>query len=308
MKKRIVVALGGNALGLKIEDQKKAVALASEHVSNLIEKGHDVVIVHGNGPQVGLVQLAFSTASKYDKNVEPMPLVESIAMTQGYIGYHLQNSLVNQLSQIGVKKPVVTLSTQIEVDANDPSFQTPSKPIGPFYTEEEISNLNLNHFIEDSGRGYREVVASPQPVNIIEIDAIKSALDLGQVVICCGGGGIPVISNNGKLEAIDAVIDKDAAAALLATQLEAELLLILTEVDQVSLNFGKDNEQHLNLVNTEILNVYISEGHFAPGSMLPKIKAAKLFTERSNNGSAIITSLHFAEKSLSKQAGTHITK
>lgn len=306
--KKIVVALGGNALGLKIKDQITAVDKAMHHISKLIHEGHQIVIVHGNGPQVGMIQLAFEQASKVDTNVESMPLAESIAMSQGYIGFHLQNSLKNHLRKLDSNKQVVTISTQIKVDESDGSFIHPTKPIGPFYTEQEIIDKKYPFYIEDSGRGYRQVVASPSPQEIIEIEAIQTSMNNDHVVICCGGGGIPVISKENQLTAVDAVIDKDAAAALLAEKINADLLLILTEVDQVALNFGKDNQINLTQVDLKSAQKYIEEGHFAAGSMLPKVIAVTNFIKSTRDGKAIITSLKCVEDSLKNISGTHFTE
>lgn len=303
--KKIVVALGGNALGLKIKDQLEAVNKATYQIAKLIEEGHQVVIVHGNGPQVGMIQLAFAQASKVDTNVETMPLVESIAMSQGYIGFHLQNSLINHLKNMSIDKSVITISTQIQVDAVDESFNKPTKPIGPFYSKDEIISKSYDHYIEDAGRGYRQVVASPMPQEIIELEAIKSGLSSNQVIICCGGGGIPVISYENGIKAVDAVIDKDAAASLLAKKINADLLLILTEVEQVSLNFGKNNQVNLLNLSIEDAERYIEEGHFAPGSMLPKVSSALRFVQSNPRSEAIITSLECVKDALSNRTGTH---
>lgn len=308
MKKRVVVALGGNALGIKIADQKVAVSVAADHIADLVEAGYEVIIVHGNGPQVGMMQLAFAQGSRVDDNVESMPLVETIAMTQGYIGYHLQNALLNKFNQRGLKQSVVTITTQIEVDAQDECFNQPTKPIGPFYTKEEIMAQGVEHYVEDAGRGYRQVVASPNPLNIIEIESITQSVESGNVVICCGGGGVPVIKTENGLVGIDAVIDKDAASAKLAHEMNADLLLILTAVDHAALNFGQDNEESINLVSFEDMKTYSNEGHFAPGSMLPKVGASIEFVEKNPESKAIITSLDRVSDAINHDYGTQIHK
>ena len=308
MGKRIVVALGGNALGDYNQEQIEAVSVATKHIADLVVAGNEVVVVHGNGPQVGKIQLAFSAASKVDSNVETMPLPESIAMSQGYIGFHLQNALLNHLRNRECHQGVTTILTQVEVSKLDPSLEKPSKPIGPFYSQEEIVALGHAHYVEDSGRGYRQVVASPSPLNIVEIEEIKSSLSNGNVVICCGGGGVPVVTEGKEVHAIDGVIDKDAASALLAQEIDADLLLILTAVENVSLNFRKENELKLTNVSSIEMETYLEEGHFAAGSMLPKILAAKKFVDSGTNKRSVITSLECALDAVSGQKGTIITK
>ena len=307
MKKKIVIALGGNALGENNQEQIEAVELATTHIVDLIEAGHQVVIVHGNGPQVGKIQLAFSQGLKIDDNLEMMPLPESIAMSQGYIGYHLQHAVLNHLQARKIDKEVATLLTQVVVDPLDESFNKPSKPIGPFYTLEQIEKNNIEHYVEDSGRGYRQVVASPKPLNFLETNIIQNAIDSDNVVICGGGGGIPLVRTDHGYEAVDAVIDKDACAALLARKIDADMLIILTAVEQVAINFGKENEQWLDKLDLETLAQYVEEGHFAPGSMLPKVEAAAEFVENVENGVAIITSLEAAKEAIEGKKGTAIS-
>lgn len=306
MKKKIVIALGGNALGDTNDEQIKAVDIATKHIAELIQSGNEVVIVHGNGPQVGKIQLAFATGSSIDPNVEFMPLPESIAMSQGYIGYHLQHALLNHLRSMDNRQTVLTMLTQIIVDKNDASFNNPTKPIGPFYTKEGIEGKGFTDFVEDSGRGYRQVVASPLPLEIVEVNAVKSAMESGHVVICSGGGGIPLVDNGGYLQPVDAVIDKDAAASLLAKQIDADLLIILTAVEQVALNFGKENQELLSQITLDQMDEYISQNHFAPGSMLPKVQAAQRFVSSKTGAKAIITSLGSAKKAIDGLAGTTI--
>lgn len=306
MKKKIVIALGGNALGDNNTAQIKAVQKATHSIMELVSKGHQVVIVHGNGPQVGKIQLAFAAGSSIDENVESMPLPESIAMSQGYIGYHLQLALNNHFRKEKLNTDVATILTQIIVDENDLSFHNPTKPIGPFYTKEEIEQKGFDHYVEDSGRGYRQVVASPLPQSIVEVELVKRAMDAGTVVICSGGGGIPLVDTGSEFKAVDAVIDKDAAAALLAKQIDADMLVILTAVDQVALNFGKENVSYLDTVNVRELEQYITEKHFAPGSMLPKVEAAKRFVIHHKEAIAVITSLELASEAIIGTKGTQI--
>lgn len=306
MKKKIVIALGGNALGDNNAAQIKAVQKATHSIMELVSRGHQVVIVHGNGPQVGKIQLAFAAGSSVDENVESMPLPESIAMSQGYIGYHLQLALNNHFRKAKIDKTVATVLTQIIVDESDPSFENPTKPIGPFYSKEEILRKGFDHYVEDSGRGYRQVVASPLPESIVEVEFVKQAMESGTVVICSGGGGIPLIDTGNEFKAVDAVIDKDAAASLLAKQIDADMLVILTAVDQVALNFGKENVSYLDTVTVLELDQYITEKHFAPGSMLPKVEAAKRFVNHNKSAVAIITSLELASEAILGTKGTQI--
>ncbi len=308
MKNKIVIALGGNALGDNNLEQIVAVKQATHHITELIKDGNEVVIIHGNGPQVGKIQLAFAAGSSVDTNLETMPLPESIAMSQGYIGYHLQHALMNHLRAESIDKTVATILTQSLVDSKDPSFDKPSKPIGPFYTLEAIEAKGYTHFVEDSGRGYRQVVASPLPIELLEASAIKSSMEAGNVVICGGGGGIPVIDSENTYKAVDAVIDKDAAAALLAEQIDADMLIILTGVDQVALNYGTPEETWLSEITLEALDQYIAENHFAPGSMLPKVEAAKRFVSSKKGAKAIITSLEAAKEAIKGNAGTSVVQ
>lgn len=308
MKNKIVIALGGNALGENNLEQIAAVEIATQHITELIKDGNEVVIVHGNGPQVGKIQLAFSAGSSVDKNIESMPLPESIAMSQGYIGYHLQHALMNHLRKEDINTTVASILTQALVDVDDPSFLKPSKPIGPFYTLEEAKEIGFKDYVEDSGRGYRQVVASPLPRKLLEAKAIADAMQSGHVVICSGGGGIPVVDNGTSYEAVDAVIDKDAAAALLAQQIDADMLIILTGVDQVALNYGTPEETWLSEINLNQLEEYIGENHFAPGSMLPKVEAAHRFVSSKDGAKAIITSLEAAKEAIRGNAGTLIVK
>lgn len=309
---RIVIALGGNALQSKNSEptaagQLEVVKKTCEYIADISATGHEIAIVHGNGPQVGRILLASETA----KDVTPaMPFDVCGAMSQGYIGYHIQQALKYALSKRNMNIPVLTVATQIAVDKDDQAFQNPTKPIGPFYTEEEAKQLKAEKgydMKEDAGRGWRRVVASPIPRKIIEIEAIRDLWD-SSIVISCGGGGIPVVENmDGTLEGVAAVIDKDFAAELLAEQVEADTLMILTEVEKVAINWGKPNQQNLDKMSLQDAVKYIEEGQFAPGSMLPKVEAAMKFVRTYPNKKAIITSLDKAIDALAGKTGTEIT-
>lgn len=311
-KKRIVIALGGNALesgsGPATSDaQLEVVRRTCGHIAEISRQGYEIGLVHGNGPQVGRILLASETA----KEVTPaMPFDVCGAMSQGYIGYHLQQALRHELEKRNKKVPVVTVATQTVVDRNDPAFENPTKPIGPFYTEEEAREIAREKgyvMKEDAGRGYRRVVASPVPKRIVEIDAVKTLWD-STITISCGGGGIPVIENkDGSYEGVDAVIDKDFAAGLLADSVNADIFMILTAVDAVSVNFGKPNEKVLRDITPDEAEAYIREGHFAPGSMLPKVQAAVKFVKENPDKQAIITSLDNAGNALKHKSGTIIS-
>lgn len=304
-KERIVVAIGGNALKETPQGQLEAVREASKHIVNLDSDDRDILIVHGNGPQVGAIHLAFAKVHEIEAKIPEMPLVESIAMSQGYIGYHLQNALKNELRKRDRDREVVTVLTQVVVDERDKAFDHPTKPIGPFYTKEQTEGLEGN-YIEDSGRGYRRVVASPYPIDIVEKKTIQGLLDQGVMVVSNGGGGIPVIWTEEGFQGIEGVIDKDNAAANLANLVDAQKLIILTGVDRVALNFGTPEEKWLDVLGIDEAKQYIEEGHFAPGSMLPKIEAALRFVESGSNRKAIITSLENAKEALEHDKGTVI--
>ena len=280
-RKRIVIALGGNALGNTLPEQMEAVKTTAKALCDLIEEGHQVVVVHGNGPQVGMINNAMAALSREDANQPNTPLSVCVAMSQAYIGYDLQNALREELRKRGfMRTPVVTVVTQVRVDEKDPAFQNPSKPIGHFMTKEQAEHAEKAYgyiMKEDSGRGYRRVVASPKPVEIVEQDAINSLVDANKIVICCGGGGIPVTLQGDHLKGASAVIDKDFASCLLAKELDADMLIILTAVEKVAINFGKENEKWLDDLTVEEAQKYVEEGQFAPGSMLPKVQAAMDF-------------------------------
>lgn len=309
MSYKIVIALGGNALGSNVEEQKVAVKKTAEHLVDLVMNGNKIIVGHGNGPQVGMINLAMEEGHKNSNKVPLMPFPECGAMSQGYIGYHLQNAIHYEFKERGRFVPVVTVITQVIVDENDPAFKNPTKPIGSFYTKEEAVELEKNtgyQFKEDSGRGYRRVVASPFPVDIVEKDSLKALYDARNVIIACGGGGIPLIKDGSKYKGVDAVIDKDFSCEKLAELMEADVLLILTAVEKVAINFGKDNQQWLEKMSIEDCNKYIDEGQFAPGSMLPKVKAAMEFVKSKPGRKAVITSLEKALDAMEKKTGTWI--
>ncbi len=306
---KIVIALGGNALGNSPEEQRQIVRESAKSIIDLIEQGHDVVIAHGNGPQVGMINNAFEKSRNLDNSIPEMPFAECNAMSQAYIGYHLQNALSEELRNRGIEKPVGTIVTQVLVDKEDPAFKNPSKPIGSFYSKEEAEKISKDTsyiFVEDSGRGYRRVVSSPRPISIVEIDMISTLIDRKHLVITVGGGGIPVYREENRLIGIDAVIDKDFASSKLAEELDADYLIILTAVEKVAINFGKDNERWLSKVSIEELDKYIYEGHFAPGSMLPKVEAARKFAISKKGRKALITSLEKASEGIKGETGTII--
>ena len=307
--KKLVIALGGNALGNTPYEQLKLVQETAKPIVDLIEAGNQVIIAHGNGPQVGMINLAMSTAANAKAIKSDMPFPECGAMSQGYIGYHLQNSIQNELKARGIAKSVATVVTQVLVDETDPAFQHPSKPIGAFYSKEEADRIAAEKgytMVEDAGRGYRQVVPSPKPVDVVEKDMVNTLIDAGHVVITVGGGGIPVIEKDGKLLGVPAVIDKDFASAKLAELVKADALVILTAVDRVSINWGKPNQKSLESMTCEQAEQYCKEGHFAPGSMLPKVQAAMSFAR--TGGEAIIASLENAAAALRGESGTKIVR
>lgn len=309
-KKRIVIALGGNALGNTLPEQMTAVKITAKAIVDLIEEGCEVVVAHGNGPQVGMINNAMSALSREDPSQPNTPLSVCVAMSQAYIGYDLQNALREELLNRNITDiPVTTMITQIRVDAEDPAFNAPSKPIGHFMTEEQakIAEEKYGYIMkEDAGRGYRRVVASPKPAEIIEIGAIRSLVDSGQLVIACGGGGIPVTLIGNHLKGASAVIDKDFASELLAEELNADFLIILTAVETVAINFGKPEEKWLDDITTDDARKYMDEGHFAPGSMLPKVQAAVKFADSKDGRNALITLLEKAKEGILGKTGTRI--
>ena len=308
MGKRIVIALGGNALGNNLPEQMVAVKHTAKAIVDLIQEGHQVVVAHGNGPQVGMINIAMTTLSREDHSHPIAPMSVCTAMSQGYIGYDLQNSLREELLNRGIQKPVATVLTQVEVDPADPAFQNPSKPIGTFMTEEEAEEMRRrgNCVMEDAGRGWRRCVASPKPKAIVEIETIRTLMEAGQVVIGCGGGGIPVTLIGNHLKGASAVIDKDFASELLAEELNADFLIILTAVEKVAINFGKPEEKWLDDITTDDARKYMDEGHFAPGSMLPKVQAAVKFADSKDGRNALITLLEKAKEGILGKTGTRI--
>jgi carbamate kinase len=298
---RIVVALGGNALGKTPQEQLQLVKNTAKPLVDLIADGHELIIAHGNGPQVGMINLNMESAD--------MPFPECGAMSQGYIGYHLQNAVRTELLNRNIQKSVATIVTQVQVDKDDQAFLNPTKPIGAFYTKEEADALVEEKGFtvkEDAGRGFRRVVASPKPVDVIEKDIVKTLVEAGSVVITVGGGGIPVIAEGNELTGVPAVIDKDFASAKIAEILDADYLFILTAVDRVSINFGQPDQKDLEQINIEEANKYIEEGHFAPGSMLPKVQACMGFAESKVGRTAVIASLEKAEAALKGESGTKV--
>jgi len=308
MKKRIVIALGGNALGNNLKEQMEAVKYTSKAIADLIEDGHEVVISHGNGPQVGMIQMAMSEFHNSNPSVPMIPLSVCVAMSQAYIGYDLQNALREELLTRGINKGVATVITQVRVDAEDKAFENPSKPIGRFMTKEE-ANLEIakgENIKEDAGRGYRKVVASPRPLEIIEIDTVEALLEKGIVVIAGGGGGIPVMKEGHHLKGLSAVVDKDFASCILAKSIDADCLIILTAVEKVAINFGKSDEKWLSHLSLEEAKKYIEEGHFSPGSMLPKVEAAVEFAASGEKRYSLITLLEKAKEGINGETGTII--
>ena len=307
--KKLVIALGGNALGNTPYEQLALVTGTAQPIADLIEAGNQVIIAHGNGPQVGMINLAMSTAANAKAIKSDMPFPECGAMSQGYIGYHLQNSIQNELKKRGIRKSVATVVTQVLVNEQDPAFQHPTKPIGAFYSKEEADKIAAEKgytMVEDAGRGYRQVVPSPKPVDVVEKDMVNTLIDAGHVVITVGGGGIPVIEKDGKLLGVPAVIDKDFASAKLAELVDADALVILTAVDRVAINWGKPDQKELEVMTCEEAERYCREGHFAPGSMLPKVQAAMSFARTGKE--AIIASLENAAAALRGESGTKVVK
>lgn len=307
--KKVVIALGGNALQSRgeaatSENELKNVMVTARHIAKIIGAGYQVVVTHGNGPQVGRILLQNEAAKEI---TPPMPMDVCGAMTQGMIGYHIQQGLSQVLAENGIGKSVCTLVTQVEVDRNDPAFQNPSKPVGAFYTEDEARKIAAEKgFVmkKDADRGYRRVVASPRPQKVVEIDTVKQLVDAGVVVVTVGGGGIPVYREGGRYVGVEAVIDKDFASEVVAEQLDADILMILTEVENVCLNYGKPDQQILHEVTAEALDAYAAQGHFAPGSMLPKVQAVSRFVHSKPGRTAVITSLENALGGISGEKGT----
>ena len=302
---RFVVSLGGNALGNNAEEQKVLVSKVAKYIASLIKDGHQVIITHGNGPQVGMINLAFTDAN----SVPDMPFPECGAMSQGYIGYHLQNALQNELRALNINRNVVTLVSQVVVDKDDPLFKTPTKPVGSFYSKqvaEKISKEKGYVMKEDAGRGYRRVVPSPLPIDILEKETILKLVSSDDIVICAGGGGIPVIKLDNKYQGVAAVIDKDYASALVAQLVDADYLVILTAISNVCINYKKPNEIRLENVSLEEMKEYLNGDYFAKGSMYPKVNACVKFLSSKRGKVAIIAALEDAELAFKEKAGTII--
>ncbi|MGK3142527.1 carbamate kinase [Pantoea sp. C2G6] len=308
MKKRIVMALGGNALGSGLAGQMKAVQSTAQTIAALVAEGHQLVITHGNGPQVGMIHQAFEAAATTYAHSPVLPMSVCVALSQGYIGYDLQNALREALLDAGITKNVVSLITQVRVEAQDPAFNHPDKPIGSFLPDEEAAKLRKTGVLlmEDAGRGWRRVVASPKPQEIIESQSVKTLLEAGQIVITVGGGGIPVIATDNRLHGANAVVDKDWASAVLAKEIDADMLIILTAVEKVAINYNQPDERWLDTLSPQQARRYIAEHQFAPGSMLPKVEAAVSFAESKPGRQALITLLSKAGEGIAGRTGTLI--
>lgn len=288
---KIVIAFGGNALGNNPKEQQALIKKAVKNVVPLVKEGHQIIIGHGNGPQVGVINLAFED-SYANEDIPYMPFPECTAMSQGYIGYHLQKGLRDVLEEEGLEKKIVTIVTQVVVDKQDPSFKNPTKPVGPFYSKrmaEKLMAESGEKYVEDAGRGYRKVVASPKPLEIVEIETVRDLIKTGHIVIAGGGGGVPIYKQN-EAKGANAVIDKDLVSALMAKELDADRLIILTNVEQAQLHYGTPQATKVGSISLEEARKYVEEGHFAKGSMLPKIQAAMNFVEATGH-KAVITSL-----------------
>ncbi|MFC7681804.1 carbamate kinase [Paenibacillus sp. GCM10028914] len=316
MKEVVIVAIGGNSLVKgngqdSINDQYEAVKEVVVNIADMVQEGYNVVVTHGNGPQVGF-GLRRSEIAHEVAGMSPVPLVNCGADTQGGIGYLIQQALINEFAVRGINKNVATVITQVEVSPEDPNFINPTKPVGSFFTLEQSEEMKQEHpewiFVEDAGRGYRRVVSSPRPVDIVEKDAIKSLIDGGFVVVASGGGGIPVVkSEDGTYKGVDAVIDKDFATSLLAEQIHAETLIITTGVSRVCINYGKPDQKELTKITVEETKQYVQENHFPAGSMLPKIEASLGFLEKGGTR-VIITNPESLKDAINEKAGTHIVK
>ncbi len=306
-KRKIVIALGGNALGKNVEEQQAAVEHTAKVIVDLEQQGYDLIITHGNGPQVGMIQSAMNEYAASHSEAE-VPLSTSVAMSQGYIGFDLQNAIKDELYLRGIDHKVSTIISQVEVDPEDPAFAHPTKPIGRFMTKEEAMKKEAKGIpcVEDSGRGYRQVVASPKPKRIRELQTIRTLVNAGHIVVTCGGGGIPVIQKDRKLVGVNAVIDKDSASSLLAEKLDAEYLVILTAVEKVAIHFGKPDQRWLSELTVEEAKKYMAEGEFPAGSMLPKIEAAVQFAESKEGRKTLITQLEKAAEGIAGKTGTVI--
>ena len=308
-KKRIVMAIGHKDMGTNLPEQKEAVKRTAKVIADFIQDGWQVAIVHSNAPQVGMIHTAMNEFGKQHDGYSSAPMSVCSAMSQGYIGYHLQNAIGNELASRGMNKDVATVVTQVLVDEADPAFQHPTKPVGAFYDKETADRIAAEKgytMVEDAGRGYRQVVPSPKPIDVIEKNTVKALVDNGTVVITVGGGGIPVVRKDGKLYGTPAVIDKDFASAKLAELLDADMLVILTAVEKVAINFGKPDQKGLDTLTPDEARKYIDEKQFAPGSMLPKVQAAMSFAESKPGRVALITLLEKAAEGIEGKTGTRV--
>lgn len=309
MAKKLVIALGGNALGNTPEEQLELVKETASTIVDLVEEGYDVIVGHGNGPQVGMINLAMEYSANNGGKTPLMPFPECGAMSQGYIGYHIQQAIQRELKARHIEKECASVVTQVVVDKNDTAFQKPTKPIGSFYSKEDAEKIEKEKgytFVEDAGRGYRRVVPSPKPCKIVELKVVEQLVEAGDVVITVGGGGIPVVETENGYSGVAAVIDKDRASSKLALDIQADMLVILTAVDRVCINFNKPDQKELAEMSVEEAKQYIAEGHFAPGSMLPKVEACLDYVTNTKDGVALITSLKKAKSALKGETGTII--
>jgi carbamate kinase len=309
VKKKILVALGRNAFGDTFPEQQKAVKTAAKAIADLVEDNYEVVITHSNGPQVGMFHTAMTEFSRLDSKYTVAPMSVCSALSQGYIGYDLQNILRTELLNRGLFKPVSTIITQVRVDPFDKAFSQPSKIIGRYMSEEEAENEKKkgNYVVQEDGKGYRRIIASPKPLEIYEIDAIKALLESGQIVIAGGGGGIPVLEQGTTLKGASAVIEKDYTSELLAELVQADILLFLTAVDKVSIHYGSPTEQHLDKVSIEEAKDYINKGYFEAGSMLPKVESSIKFISSAPGRQAIVTHIQKAKDAIHGKTGTSFT-
>ena len=309
MKKRVVVALGHRALGTTLPEQKEAVKKTSKVIADLIQDGCQVAITHSNAPQVGMIHTAMNEFGKTHENYTAAPMSVCSAMSQGYIGYDLQNALREELLNRGIYRTVSTILTQVVVDPYDEAFYTPTKILGRYMNAEEANEERKkgNYVVEERGKGFRRIVSAPNPVRIVEIDAIKALLDADQIVIACGGGGIPVLEQDNHLKGASAVIEKDLTAGKMAEDTEADELIILTSVEQVKINLGRDNEEALGEISVEDAKKYMEEGHFGVYNMLPKLSASVEFIEKGEGRSALITSFDKLSEALKGKTGTKIS-
>ena len=305
---RIVIALGGNALGNNPEEQKSLVKIPASKIASLIHEGHQVIVGHGNGPQVGMIFNSFSDAKSFNDKTPLVPFAESGAMSQGYIGFHLMTAIQNEFLKWNINQDVVYYLTQTIVDANDKAFKNPTKPVGPFYeTLKDCQNNNPDSIIvEDAGRGFRKVVASPMPIDFLGIETFKKTVESNACVILAGGGGIPTIKTNDGYKGVDGVIDKDFALSKISDKINADILIILTAVEKIFINYNKPNQEALDIVTISELEKHIKDNQFAPGSMLPKVEAAIEFVKKNKHRIAIIADLNKVEEAMNGISGTKI--